>query len=86
LSAESVVVLDALGLDDRQSQLQRTLFDRGGDEFKPAAFGTVRLRDYEMNVESSLNELLERGHGEARRAAQNEIERRRHWAISRLRD
>ena len=57
--------------------LQRGLFDRRGDEFEAAAFGAVGLGDDEMDAESGRDQLFERGDGEARRAAENEIER--HW-------
>ena len=57
-------------------------FDRRRNKFEAASFGTVRLSDDEMNAEPGFDQLFERGDGEARRAAENEIEGLRHdWVI-----
>jgi len=80
LSAEVPVVLDALRLRDRQSVLQRALLDGRGDEFQAASFGTIRLRHYQGHAESSLDQPVECWHGEARRAAKDEIQGWRHRA------
>ena len=61
-------------------------FDWRRDEFEAASFGPVGLRHDEMDAESSVDQLLERGHGEAWRAAENEIEGLSHSAIQQLRD
>jgi hypothetical protein len=74
LRAEGVILLDGFRLCDGQAQLQRAPLDRGRNKFEAATFGTVRLRDYATDVESSVDQFVERGHGEARRAAENEIE------------
>ena len=75
----SSLVLDAFGLGDGEVQLQGRFFDRRSDEFEAASFGTIGLRHDEMNAESGFDQLLERGDGEARSAAENEIEG--HWVI-----
>ena len=50
-------------------------FDGGGDEFEAAAFGAVRLGDDEMDAVAGSGQLFQRGDGEARGAAEDEIER-----------
>ena len=75
LGAEFVVGLDAFGLGDREIQLERGLFDWRLDEFEAASFGTVGLSDDEVDAESGVDQLFECGDGEARRAAENEIQR-----------
>jgi len=44
------------------------------------------LRHHKLDVKSSLDKFAERGHGEARRAAKNEVEGLRHWVIERSGD
>ena len=84
LRAEFFVGLDFLWLGDGQIEFQRGLFHRGCDEFEASAFGAVRLSDHEMDAVAGLDQLFQRGNGEARRAAEDEIERHRelsNWGI-----
>src|SRR5258707_1636623 len=77
--AEFVVVLDLIGLRDRQSQLQRGLFDRRGNYFQNTALVPVRLGENELNRKSGRDERFKSEHGKARRTA--EYETQRHWVI-----
>ena len=81
LGAEFVVGLDAVGLGDGKVQFQGGLFDGRWDEFEAAAFGAVGLSDDEMDAESGGDKFLERGDGEARGSAENEIEGLSNWVI-----
>ncbi len=52
-----------------------------GDEFEAASFGAIRLGHDEMDAEAGGDQLFERGDGEARCAAENEIEGLSHLVI-----
>ena len=75
LSAESVVVLDAFRLGDRQPQMQSTQLDRGRNTFESSPLGTIRLRDHEADAKSSADQPVEGRNGKTWRAAKHEIER-----------
>ena len=74
LGAEFVVVLDALGLRDRQIKREGGLFYRRMSKHKTTSPRSVRLRDHQANREARVDQLLQRGHGKARRAAEDESE------------
>ena len=75
LSAKVIIVLDAFGLRNRQSEFQCGLFDRGRDDFEAASLWPIRLRHHESDVKSSLDQLIERRHREARRTAKSKVKR-----------
>jgi hypothetical protein len=81
LGAKFVVSLDAVGLGKGEIEFQCRFFDWRLHEFEAAPFGTIGLSDDEMNAESGGDQLFERGDGEARSAAENEIESLSHLAI-----
>ena len=81
LGAEFFIVLDALRLDDRQMKCESTLLHRRWSKRKSTSARLVRLRDHQTNREARVNQSFERGHGKARRSAEDES---RHWVIGQL--
>ncbi len=73
LRAKFFVVLDLVRLADLQSQLQRSLLHRRKRKLHAPALGPVRLGHHQAHREASLHQLFQSGHGERRRAAENEM-------------
>ena len=75
---------DFFGLMDRDAGSESGFLDRGRGELLAASTGAVGLRDYGGDFEVGLGEeMLERGDGEVRGAAEDEAERR-HILTTRL--
>src|SRR6266851_4414479 len=79
LPAKFLVVLDLVRLADLQSQLQCSQLYRRERKLHTSALGPVWLRHHDRHRKPGFHQLLESWHGEGGRAAENEIERRKHW-------
>ena len=83
--AEFVVVLDFLRLCDGWSEFQGPLFDRRCAQLHAAPTRPVRLGHDQAYLEAGFHQFLQRGHCEARRSAENEMEGGGHseiWYLS----
>ena len=77
LSAEFLVVLDPVRLDDGQVECEGDTFDRRRDNFHAAAAGPIRLRHDQLHAEARGYKLLECGYGELGGAAKDQVEHKR---------
>src|SRR5215467_14247770 len=54
--------------------MESRVLDGRGDQLEAASFRAIGLGDDEVNAETRFHQLFERGNGEARGAAENQIE------------